>query len=280
MEEPKFSFSKINTYKNCPQKYKINYVNKVRKKHESIEAFMGKRVHEVLEWFYYKRNTHTSSFYSFDVLLKKYNDFWDSHWHNDIYLARQNYTIVKKRNKKFKKYFSLDKNKDMIKQIGEICLANYYKRYIKGFDENINSVELKIPVKINDYSFNCILDRVDTDNNGNYKIYDYKTGKKTISHSSAMNDLQLSLYQLALKEKYKDCQTVSLNWYYLREDKIVTVEHTEEKISQLKNKILYLIEKIKIDKEFTAKKSVLCDWCYFWEECEVMTTLNPAKKII
>ena len=213
MARGKFSFSKINTYKSCPQKYKINYINKVRKKHESIEAFMGKRVHEVLEWFYYKRSKDTSSFYPFDTLLEKYNNLWIDHWHDDIYLARQRFTIVKKRNKKFKKYFSLDKNKEMMKQIGEICLANYYKRYIKGFDENINSVELKISVKINDFSFTCIIDRLDTDNNGNYKIYDYKTGRKSISYSAAMNDLQLSLYQLAIRENYKDYQMKKIHSY-------------------------------------------------------------------
>ena len=85
---------------------------------------------------------------------------------------------------------------------------------------------------------------------------------------------------MAIKEKYKDCETLSLNWYYLREDKIITVEHTDKKITQLKNKILYLIEKIKNDKEFVAKKSVLCDWCYFWEECEVMAISNPAKRLL
>ena len=95
-----------------------------------------------------------------------------------------------------------------------------------------------------------------------------------------MNDLQLSLYQLAIRENYKDYQTISLNWYYLRENKIITVEHTEQKISQLKNKILYLIEKIKNDKELVANKSILCDWCYFWEECEVMAISNPAKRLI
>ena len=280
MLETKFSFSKINTYKNCPQKYKINYINKIRKKHEGIEAFMGKRVHEVLEWFYYERKEQSLSFYPFDILLEKYNHLWEDNWHDNIYIARQNYTIVRKKNKKFRKYFSLEKNKEMLKHIGEICLANYYKRYMKGFDENIDSVELKLSVEINNLKFNCIIDRLDIDNNGNYKIYDYKTGKKSISYSAAMNDLQLSLYQLAIKENYKDCKTISLNWYYLREDKITTVEHSEQKLSQLKNKILYLIEKIKNDKDFVAKKSILCDWCYFWEECEVMVTSNPAKKLI
>ena len=67
-----FSYSKINTYKICPQRYKINYINKIIKPHESIEAFMGKRVHEVLEWLYNERN-HIGSFCAVDYLLDKYN---------------------------------------------------------------------------------------------------------------------------------------------------------------------------------------------------------------
>ena len=51
MDELKFSFSKINTYKNCPQKYKINYINKIRKNHESIEAFKKLDLSQFVEEF-------------------------------------------------------------------------------------------------------------------------------------------------------------------------------------------------------------------------------------
>ena len=53
-----FSYSQLNTFKICPQQYKIIYINGVRKVDESIEAFMGKRVHEVLEWLYSELNIH------------------------------------------------------------------------------------------------------------------------------------------------------------------------------------------------------------------------------
>ena len=56
------------------------------------------------------------------------------------------------------------------------------------------------------------------------------------------------------------------------------MQHQKEKIDKLKNKIIDLTLKIKSDKEFEAKKSLLCNWCYFWDECEVMSTINPAKK--
>ena len=49
-----FSYSQLNTFSTCPQKYKIIYLDGIRKMDESIEAFVGKRVHGVLEWLYNK----------------------------------------------------------------------------------------------------------------------------------------------------------------------------------------------------------------------------------
>ena len=51
-----FSYSQLNTFRTCPQQYKIIYLDGARKESESIEAFMGKRVHEVLEWLYNVEN--------------------------------------------------------------------------------------------------------------------------------------------------------------------------------------------------------------------------------
>ena len=273
-----YSFSKINTFKLCPQKYKINYIDKVYKPAESIEAFMGKRVHEVIEWTFNNKE-NISQFCTVDTLLNQYNLIWNQNWHENIYLAQQKYRIVKKNNRKFKDYISLDRNKQIFKNIGIDCIVNFYKRYVKGFNNNTIGVELKYSLKINGYNFNCIIDRLDKQDDGTYIVYDYKTSKKTISFSKANNDLQLSLYQLAVENYHKDCKKVILKWYYLRTDEIVTVEHKRDKVNDLKNKIIYLVSKIKNEKIFEAKKSLLCNWCYFWEECEVMSTPNPSKKI-
>ena len=43
----KFSYSRINTYNQCPQKYKIQYIDKIYSSKNSLEAFMGKSVHDV-----------------------------------------------------------------------------------------------------------------------------------------------------------------------------------------------------------------------------------------
>ena len=86
----KYSYSKINTFKTCPQQYKIIYLDKIRSDYESIEAFMGKRVHEVLEWLYLKKNLK-NDFVLFDVLMDKYKNLWDDNWHKDIFIASCKY---------------------------------------------------------------------------------------------------------------------------------------------------------------------------------------------
>ena len=52
MSSKTYSYSRLNTFKNCPHQYKIIYIDKIKKQDESIEAYMGKRVHETLEWLY------------------------------------------------------------------------------------------------------------------------------------------------------------------------------------------------------------------------------------
>ena len=39
-----FSYSQLSTFKACSQKFKLTYLDGIRKPHESIEAFVGKRV--------------------------------------------------------------------------------------------------------------------------------------------------------------------------------------------------------------------------------------------
>ena len=48
----RFSHSGIQTYKKCPAQFRYRYIDKIYKKDEGIEAFLGKRVHESIEFLY------------------------------------------------------------------------------------------------------------------------------------------------------------------------------------------------------------------------------------
>lgn len=71
-----YSHSKLGTYENCPWKYKLSYIDKLEKPEvEGIEAFVGSRVHDVLEKCY--RDLKFTKVNSMDELLAYYNEIWD-----------------------------------------------------------------------------------------------------------------------------------------------------------------------------------------------------------
>ena len=47
-----YSHSRLNSFENCPKQFQFRYVMKIEQETEGIEAFVGKRVHEVLERLY------------------------------------------------------------------------------------------------------------------------------------------------------------------------------------------------------------------------------------
>ena len=55
----------------------------------------------------------------------------------------------------------------------------------------------------------------------------------------------------------------------------------DEILLHRKNKFLSIgrkkgfVSKIDSDENFLPKESILCNWCYFWEECSAKTGTNP-----
>ena len=79
-----YSHSRLETFKNCPLKYKFNYIDKIKREEEGIEAFLGSRFHEVMEKIYKDLPFRK---YSLDEMLDFYEDDWDKNYHEKIIIA-------------------------------------------------------------------------------------------------------------------------------------------------------------------------------------------------
>lgn len=257
----RFSYSSLETFKKCPAQFRFRYIDKINKPDEGIEAFMGKRVHEALEYLY--EEVMASRLPFLDGVIETYHQVWEDNWHDRI-------AIVRKENKP-KFYFEL----------GERCIAAYYRTF-SPFDQPAIGTEVEYIFSVDnseDYMMKGIMDRLDHDGQGNYEIHDYKSGKRMLTQYNADRDGQLALYQIALHGHREDVKSVKLVWHFLQHNQKVESTRNAYQLDQLKNQTKSRIDEIrshiKNGNPFNPKESILCNWCYYWEECSVKTGSNP-----
>jgi len=263
-----FSYSRINTFDHCPQKYKIQYIDLIDTLDDSIEAFMGKRVHEVLENLFNIKDLN-NKYIPFDKLIDMYNRSWLENWHDNIFIS------------KFK-YDRHSYNKDTVYRNGLECLKNFYNRFNNSgyFKENILSVEYPFKVNIGKYNFRGYIDRVDRNSDDVIDIFDYKTSAKSKTKSKAIKDLQLGIYEIAIKKIFKNCKEINLHLYYLKNDTLISFKHSDIEIKKIEQKIIDRIDTIQSTNIYMPKEGILCEWCYFWNHCDVKATNNPSIRAL
>ena len=264
---PVYSNSMISTYETCPLKFKLKYIDKVDVEEiEGVEAFLGIRVHETLAKLH--EDLILSKLNPLDDLLSFYKSEWTKNWNQNI--------LIRKEGISEENYYDT----------GERLIRDYYKRYQPFTNIRTIATEKHLSFKLKDkYNFRGYIDRLDISNGEIYEIHDYKTSRNLPHDEWLENDRQLALYQIGLKQNYRDAEKVKLIWHYLRFDKEFTIEKTEEELEETEEKTVELIETIKTDTEFKPKENSLCEYCDFPEYCPfqkhiVKTETLPAEEFL
>lgn len=250
---PTYSHSKLSTYENCPWQYKLRYIDRIKppEEEEGIEAFLGSRVHEALEKLY--KELILTKINTLEDLIQYYKKQWERNWHANVVIVKKEFT------------------KDHYHNTGLQAITNYYRRHYPFNQSKTLSTEHLIVFRIEDYTIQGYIDRLDHDGKGIYEIHDYKTSAYLPSQERLDSDRQLALYQIGIKEKYKDAKDVILKWHYLVYDKEFTSTRSEAQLKDLRKEVMWLIKTIESDTSFKPVESRLCDWCELDIYC-------PAKK--
>ncbi|MEM4267351.1 MAG: PD-(D/E)XK nuclease family protein [Candidatus Woesearchaeota archaeon] len=245
---PIYSHSRISTYEQCPLKFKFGYIDEVKTEiTESIEAFMGKRVHEALQKLY--NDLKFLKLNTIQELLEFYNKEWNKNWNPGILIAREEYNEVN------------------YKKMGEKYISDYYRRYYPFEQESTISTEQHILINLGDFKIQGYIDRLSCTNDGAYYIHDYKTSNNLPTQEKLENDRQLALYSIFVFENYQDCKEVNLIWHYLAFDREFIVKVDKKRITELKEEVIKSIKEIESALEFPPKINALCDWCEFQPMC-------------
>ena len=250
---PTYSHSKLSCFENCPLQYRYRYVDRIKVEPEAVgvEAFLGSRVHDALEWLYGRVKMHCCP--EKEALLDYYSDDWGKRWGEGVKIVHKEY-----------------EEKDY-KNVGSKCLSDYYDHYAPFDDSTVVSLEQRILVKLSDGSFvQGYIDRLSLREENEFEIHDYKTSGSLPPQERLDSDRQLALYQLGVQRQWPDSKNVDLVWHYLRFDKELRSTRDARQLEQLEQKTIGAIRSVEAaerENAFTPKKSELCQWCEYQAIC-------------
>jgi putative RecB family exonuclease len=258
-----YSHSRLSTFEQCPLKFKFAYIDKLEVETDgTIEAFLGSRVHEVLEKLYTDLKFEKEN--TLQELLDFYNQEWQKHWTENVIIVREEY------------------NQDHFRKMGERFITDYYKRYHPFRHGKTIGLEMRVIIKLDPqgrYVLQGFIDRLTDAGDGVYEIHDYKTANSLPEQDKLDVDRQLALYSMAVKEKYRDCKKVVLIWHYLAFDKELRSERTDLQLESLRLHTTQIIKEIEAAREFPAKESALCSWCEFRPMCPKWKHMYQVEKL-
>jgi len=245
----RISYSGLETFSNCPAKYKFQYIDRI-KAPKSKDAIFGTLIHECLRMFH--DPSQTTSF-SEEELLKYFTEKWNS----EIYQDKQ------------EEAFAFHQGIEILK-----------KYYLQNQNISFNIVNLEVLFKIpiqgeNNEELHQVTGRIDRIDKldgeaGTFEIIDYKTTKKMPSQEMIDKNFQLSIYYLGVINQWpylqKENRPVKLSLYYLRHGEKLSTHQNKEQIKETKERILSLINQIK-ESNFGPISNPLCDWCQYQPYC-------------
>ncbi|MDE2320925.1 MAG: PD-(D/E)XK nuclease family protein [candidate division NC10 bacterium] len=249
---PIYSASRLSTYESCPLQYRFRYIDRIPREEESIEAFLGSRVHETLHKLY--RDLQSGEDLSLADLLNDYHRQWGQHWHNQVKIVKQ------------------DRSLDHYKEFGERCLVNYYQAHQPFNHGQVLGLEYQVATSLDPhgcYKIQGYIDRLVSVGSGRYEIHDYKTSGRLPSQGNLDADRQLALYQLAVEGIWPDAKEIDLVWHYLAFGREFRSTRTPKALERLKSSTIAAIDRIEADAEFKPIKSSLCHWCTYQNICSL-----------
>jgi len=259
----KTSYSALDTFRQCPLKYKFSVIDKI-KAPKSKEAVFGNKVHEALQFFHKKSPLSPT----LDELLNYLKEIWDS----SVFQNEEEDLV----------YFS-----EAIKM-----LKNYYAHYLKIKDKfTVMDTETRFEVILENPEnpeekclLTGIIDRIDKTADGNIEVIDYKTTKKFPSQEEVDNALQLSLYCIGVINRWPEflkygTEKIKLTLYFLKHNETITTKRTPKQLENVKKQTWDLLKEIEKSK-FEPIPSSLCDWCGYKKICPMWKHLYKEQTTI
>lgn len=267
---PVYSYSKIDLFEGCPYKYLLKYVQKNYEKNvKAIHLDVGNIYHKVLELKARMLiNGNTVDYdYLKEVLEEGIEEVTDKGSEKIIGLKdiRKKFLgeYYQKDDKTGMSYADKEKiflEKVLPKELEDEGWKPYDAEMTFDFvyiyeDENGNEKEAII---------HGFIDSVQVNDDGNFRVVDYKSSKKSYDPKKLATPLQQCIYGMALYTKFGKLPIEYRYDFILIDEyqKACTVGYLKRAIKKL-DKIFNKIDALEVSKEYVPKATPLCYYCSY-----------------
>jgi RecB family exonuclease len=243
----RLSYSKLNTYRQCPLRYRFTYVDRLPRRPRRLFR-AGRRIHHALmRWLTYAR----SGTPRWEDVLAAYDSAWG---------VLQDPMLADSR--------------------------EYHEglEILEGFHEANRErpcrpvlLEHKFAVPLGTHVLAGAMDRVDATDSG-YEIIDYKLDRDLRTQEEVDSDLQLGLYQLGLQEG-QGIRPEALTLYFLRHNIQRTTLRGPEETKELARWVVHTGDDIARERHWKPCVGEQCGGCDFRSFCPAHTgaPMPPPK---
>ena len=256
-KKERFSYTKLDTYSKCPFQFKKKYEEKKRSSVSSLAMDIGSILHKGKEIIANSLIADETPDYEYvrKVVLEGYDEETD-----------QKDKHIKGINELAKQYFEDWIARDDKSGMTYDEKLNLYFEHIKSMEEDTKwrpiAAELQFEFPYRNYLLYGYIDKVEQNKNGDLRVTDYKSSRKTYREQDLKTPLQMFIYALAVKEIYKKLPSEFMyDFILLNEQQLACSKGYDTRGLKKLNGLFDAIEESRKTGIYPPKPSPLCYWC-------------------
>jgi putative RecB family exonuclease len=246
------SYSRLSRFEQCPLSFKLHYIDK-KTATPGIELRFGKVIHAtceriVREAIEEERVGPLDERRAFDVFQRC--------WATDGLTGAQLFTD------------------------GVEMVRNFVRDQGVLDTRRVLAVEKEFHLAVGRFTVLGYIDRVDVVDDETVEVIDYKSNRILFTRDEVDTSLQMSLYELAVRQLYPWVKTVKLTFWMLRHAVRISTSRAVDQLDAAKRYIASLGEQTEVATAFPARLNPNCIYCDHRQDCPAYADALAGKRAV
>ena len=244
------SYSRLSRFEQCPLSFKLHYIDKKRAE-PGVPLRFGKAVHAVLEILV---REHMEQERTGPLSEERAAELWQKAW------AAEGLSGV------------------TVFQEGLEILRSFVRDQGALDHQDVLAIEKEFRLPVGPFTVLGFIDRVDRVDDETIEVIDYKTNRMLFTREEVDHSLQMSLYEMAVRELWPWAKKVQLTFHMLRHGIRMRTERTPEQLEAARTYVETVGAMTEEATEFPARINANCIYCDHRQHCPAYADALKGKQ--